>query len=619
MILNLLLIILICSVLILTAYNRYQKEAKMVHTDGELTIDRLVIAVNSAFEDILGRDFRELNLNRAETEKRENIRRLIRKSLKECAAGDERAKEYIKDYMEEVIRLTEGIEEETIDRIIPFENPSRLDSQDKFEILLYVYKVNYGKEGLKKLIENHNLDILKKTDSGSYYAITGEDIDRVYFEEGIRLNYEDKIKILTQRVYQQYRGFGVIDAIREMKIDGISGGVSSFELAVGNSFREKDESLEGFYRSIGQLKRKNLQAYSSLLDVWIFYQGKTICLAFLSFGSEKELIRVCKNIYRNNHPGLLSETKGYMVNDMKDGSRVVVFRPPVASGWAFFVRKHDVITNMDIGRIITEENSEMVIGLLRWMVKGCLSLVITGEMGSGKTTLLKILVQFIEEIHPIRVYEQVYELNLNKAYPGRNILSLRESPAVSGQDILNTMKKTDGTVLILGEVASHEAANYLVEISQISKMTLCSHHAETTEDFVAYLKIAQLRAGGFHNESLAEYQAAGAIGIDIHMENKNGHRYISRITEIVPYNKKELPPGLVDATREYYHRRTSPLTFETREILRFNDGKYVFPDELTERTKRHICNNLSANEREEFLKFSESIIYSTGEGLHTYG
>lgn len=619
MILNLLLIILICSVLILAAYIRYQKEAKMVHNDGELTIDRLVIAVNSAFEDILGRDFRELNLNRAETEKRENIRRLIRKSLKECAAGDERAKEYIKDYMEEVIRLTEGIEEETIDRIIPFENPSCLDSQNKFEILLYIYKVNYGKEGLKKLIENHNLDTLKKTDSGSYYAITGEDIDRVYFEEGIRLNYEDKIKILTQRVYQQYRGFGVIDAIREMKIDGISGGVSSFELAAGNSFREKDESLEGFYRSIGQLKRKNLQADSSLLDVWIFYQGKTICLAFLSFGSEKELIRVCKNIYRNNHPGLLSETKGYMVNDMKDGSRVVVFRPPVASGWAFFVRKHDVITNMDIGRIITEENSEMVIGLLRWMVKGCLSLVITGEMGSGKTTLLKILVQFIEEIHPIRVYEQVYELNLNKAYPGRNILSLRESPAVSGQDILNTMKKTDGTVLILGEVASHEAANYLVEISQISKMTLCSHHAETTEDFVAYLKIAQLRAGGFHNESLAEYQAAGAIGIDIHMDNKNGHRYISRITEIVPYNKKELPSGLVDATREYYHRRTSPLTFETREILRFNDGKYVFPEELTERTKRHICNNLSDIEREEFLKFSESIIYSTGEDLHTYG
>lgn len=619
MVLNLLLIILICALLIVLAYRRFLKAVKVLPPHHEHTIEGFINAVDFVFEDILGRDFRELNLNQTETEKRENIRRLIRKNLKECSAGDEKAKEYIKDYIEEIIRSLEGVNEETVDNIIPFENSTRLDAQDKFEILLYIYKVNYGKEGLIKLFENYKLDNLKKTESGSYYSVTGDDINRVYFEEGIRLKYDDKIKIITQRVYQQYRGFGVIDAIREMKIDGVSGGISSFELSAESSGGNLEESFRGFYKSTEQRRRKTLNADTSLLDVWIFYQGKTICLAFLSFPNEKELIRVCKNIYRNNYPGLLSETKGFMVNDMKDGSRVVVFRPPVASGWAFFVRKHDVITNMDIGRIITEENCELVIKLLSWMVKGCLSIVITGEMGSGKTTLLKLLVQFIEEIYPIRVFEQVYELNLNKAYPGRNILSLRESSAVSGQEILNTMKKTDGTVLILGEVASHETANYLVEISGISKMTLCSHHAETTEDFISYLKIAQLRAGGFHNESLAEYQAAGSIGIDIHMENKNGCRYISRITEILPYDKRELPSGLVDATREYYHRRTSPRTFETKDILTFQEGKYVFPGYLSERIKKRICENLPDSEKEEFLKFSETMVYCKREDRKTYG
>lgn len=590
MILNLGLILLIYTGLILIALYKFKEEKGAARRYQELTVDGLVHRVDESFADILGKDFRELNLNRTETNKRENIRRLIRRNLKECTAGDEKAKEYIKDYIEEILKERGGFDVNTINNIIAFDIPSRLKPQDKFEILLYLYKVNYGKGGLQKLIESYNLDVLKESGEESYYAITEEDIERVYCLEGITLSYDDKVKILTQRVYQQYRGFGVIDAIREMKIDGITGGVSSGNLP------EMEESLNAGRDEL-------ILADKNLLDIWLFYHGKTICLKFLRFSSERELIRVCKNIYRNNNPGFLSETRGYIVNDMKDGSRVVVFRPPVAAGWAFFLRKHDVITSMDLGKILTEENGEMVRKLLKWMVRGCLSIAVTGEMGSGKTTLLKILVQFIEEIYPIRVYEQVCELNLNKAYPERNILSLRESPDISGQEILDTMKKTDGTVLILGEVASHEAANYLVEISQISKMTLCSHHGETTEDFVAYLKIAQLRTGGFHNEELAEYQAANAVNIDIHMENRNGHRYISKITEIVPDCRKELPPGLAEATREYYKRRTSPLTYETREILFFREGRYELCQEFSKKAREHICGNLPVKDRKEFLEF----------------
>ena len=61
-------------------------------------------------------------------------------------------------------------------------------------------------------------------------------------------------------------------------------------------------------------------------SIWIFFQGKSIRLAFLSFGTESELKRVCQNIYKYNNPGQLSDTNGYKINEMKDGSRVVVVR-----------------------------------------------------------------------------------------------------------------------------------------------------------------------------------------------------------------------------------------------------------------------------------------------------
>ena len=77
-------------------------------------------------------------------------------------------------------------------------------------------------------------------------------------------------------------------------------------------------------------------------SVWVFYRGVSLHLAFLSFGTMQELKRVCQNIYKYNHPGQLSEASGYKVNEMKDGSRVVVVRPPFAESWAFFVRKFDL-------------------------------------------------------------------------------------------------------------------------------------------------------------------------------------------------------------------------------------------------------------------------------------
>jgi len=574
-----------------------KKEEKLTNS---YSIEELIKAVDRVFAEILDKDYRSLNLNQIETMKRENIKKLIKKCLKKSAEGDEEAKEYIKDYIKEILLHKIKLNEENIEEIIPFHCTDKLTGQDKFEILLHLYYKDYKKDGLEKFLEKNHLE--------TAYTITEAELEKAYFKEITHLSFEDKVEIIVQRVYQQYRGFGIIDRLREMKIDGVSAGVSA-----GNLLGSMSGRTAGFLEeeiAIMQIVNKKeyntgIKEEESLLDIWIFYKGRTIRLDFLRFPSERELIRVCKSIYRHDNPGFLSETRGYLVNDMKDGSRVVVFRPPISVSWAFFVRKHDNITTMNISRVIYDEGADQAIQLLKWMVKGCLSIAITGEMGSGKTTLLKLLIQFIEEHYPIRVYEQVYELNLNKAYPNRNILSLRDSPEVSGQNILNVMKKTDGTVLILGEVASHEAANYFVEISQISKMTLCSHHAETTEDLISYFKISQLREGGFHKEDLAEYQAANAINIDIHMENKNGHRYISRITEIIPYYKKDMPGGLVEATQEYYKRRTSPVTFETRDILSFIDGKYVILQGFSEKIQRHILYNLPDSERQEFSEYTK--------------
>ena len=183
-------------------------------------------------------------------------------------------------------------------------------------------------------------------------------------------------------------------------------------------------------------------------SIWIFFQGKSIRLAFLSFGKESELKRVCQNIYKYNNPGQLSDTNGFKINEMKDGSRVVVVRPSFSETWAFFVRKFDV-KRATLEQLITAPGKENAIDLLKFLVKGARIISLTGEQGCGKTTMLMGMIENIYETMNIRVQETAFELHLRKIYPTRNILSFRETETISGQMGLDVQKKTDGSVNII--------------------------------------------------------------------------------------------------------------------------------------------------------------------------
>jgi len=59
------------------------------------------------------------------------------------------------------------------------------------------------------------------------------------------------------------------------------------------------------------------------------------------------------------------------------------------------------------------------------------------------------MIENIYETMNLRITETAFELHLRKIYPTRNILSMRETETVSGQDCLDVQKKTDGSVNII--------------------------------------------------------------------------------------------------------------------------------------------------------------------------
>ena len=355
-------------------------------------------------------------------------------------------------------------------------------------------------------------------------------------------------------------------------------------------------------------------------SIWIFFQGKSIRLEFLTFKVESELKRVCQNIYKYNNPGQLSDTNGYKINEMKDGSRVVVVRPSFSETWAFFVRKFDV-KRATLEQLVTLPGSDDAIALLKFLVKGARVTAVTGEQGSGKTTLLMGMIENIYETMNIRVQETAFELHLRKIYPTRNILSFRETDTISGQQGLDVQKKTDGSVNIIGEVATHPVAAWMIQTAQVaSKFTLFTHHAKTFPNLVTALRNSLLAIGMFSDEKTAEEQVIGVLNFNVHLvKDFRGRRYIERITECIPveykneytfdHRKEKTFEGkfdkFVDNATRYFTKVTDKEMYQYKNVLEFVDGEYVVANKMTDYNLNEMRNNMDDTDVGEFDRFIE--------------
>ena len=584
--------------------------------DKTYTLEKMRDYVKKRLDEITKINLYDIGLSEEELKRRKNKKYALKKALKGCTYGDVNDKRYVKELISDLLSKEYGVDETNISKAISFDVPSLLTAQDKFDIIIYMYKKEFGYEALTELIKRYNLATLKylQGESKPSYVITEDEISDIYEKEKLVLSFKDKLEIVVQRIYQHYKGYSSIDEIRDMNIDGVSGGVSGLP----ESFISQ-VAQTGTTDYIEQVSEHKVPRACD--SIWIFFQGKSIRLAFLSFGTEAELKRVCQNIYKYNNPGQLSDTNGYKVNEMKDGSRVVVVRPSMSETWAFFVRKFDV------KRATVEQwtgdmaGKEKAIELLKYLVKGARITSITGEQGCGKTTLLMGLIENIYETMNLRITEMAFELHLRKVYPTRNILSMRETDTISGQECLDVQKKTDGSVNIIGEVATDPVASWMIQSAQVaSKFTLFTHHAKTFPDLVTALRNSMLRAGVFKNEKTAEEQVVQVLNFDIHLQKDfRGRRYIERVTECIPvkdsktydfeYKKEHDMDSKVTKFFEnattYFSKVTEQNLYTYQNVLEYVDGEYQLTNKITDQNIHDMRANMDETDAVEFDKFIE--------------
>ena len=601
---NILIVVslLALAVMLFMMYQKSKSQQEFIEEEDFDSIDKVVEAVKLEMVEIIKDDY-SLGLTEAEFNTLYKRKARIQEALRNCVYGIDSAKIIVIELIRTFI--AENIPIETVESLLGLTEGQDPSDHTKFEIIMYRYKKKYGKGALSAWIDKNGFANEKRadgsdstSDSDKAYYIDVDELYMSYDEEDIHLTKDEKIDVLAILVYQLYKGFGIVDTLREMDVNGFNMGTSGSILSNLNK------------QKAGIMKATNA--------VWLYYQGKYIHLRFMNFGTEDELKRIIQLLVRWGNPGPLTAKRGYMVNTMYDKSRILALRPPASEYWAVFVRKFslsDVSPQALIVKPYTKRG-DLPMQLIEFLMRGQVTCGVTGRQGSGKTTLMSSIIRFIDPRYTIRVLEMAPELYLRELYPTRNILSVQETTTVTAAELQDALKKSDAAVSIVGEVATDVIAARMIQMGQVASIfTIFSHHANTSRDLVFALRNSLVNAGGFSNMSTAERQVIDVVKCDIHLDyTPDGKRYIERISEIVPLaegvpypelDKTDLDYSKAVLEREYYERSTDRVSFYTHDILKYdlNTHTYYVADRFSPALESKMRMVMHPEVREAYDKF----------------
>ncbi|HKL80687.1 MAG TPA: hypothetical protein VJ888_09675, partial [Mobilitalea sp.] len=130
-------------------------------TEDIFSIDYLKNSIKDKINELTDTSRVDMNLSKAAAKKEEARKLQLIKAVRTCGYGDLNAKVFVKDYIRKLLQNNYGINENTINKIIDFDNISELCVIDKFDILLYLFKREYGLDALYHMIIENKYHVLK--------------------------------------------------------------------------------------------------------------------------------------------------------------------------------------------------------------------------------------------------------------------------------------------------------------------------------------------------------------------------------------------------------------------------------------------------------------------------
>jgi len=161
--------------------NRESIEEKDINVDDKTyTLEMMIQFIKKRLDEITKINLYDIGLSEEELERRKQKKYELKKALKGCTYGDVNDKKYVKELIFDLLFKEYGVNEVNISKAIPFDIPSLLTAQDKFDILINEYKKSFGYEALNELIKKYKLEnntlVVSNSSRENEKIIVGKDI-----------------------------------------------------------------------------------------------------------------------------------------------------------------------------------------------------------------------------------------------------------------------------------------------------------------------------------------------------------------------------------------------------------------------------------------------------------
>ena len=558
-------------------------------------------------------------------------RRRIETALTDCIYGIKNAKRIVIAQIREIVERELPKERDVYD-VIDFREMEFLEPYYKWEILIYKLKkripskkvMHYLQDTYGIANERKIVDPVALSNGDDSKIVKRRLFDELMLDQIFRkeitepLTYNEMLDIISIILFAKYKGVDIVDTLRELDIDG-------FHFGTSGSIRYKiDGNFEAPYRTEN--------------SIWVQINAVWCHFSFLDFYKENVMKRVVNQLVSWGNTAPMTEKQPYKVNDDAEGNRVTAIRPSAGECWAVFVRKfsagiyrvplllnkrtQEVVSEAD-GHVIkpsTEimHNWELADRLIYFLMQAQQTTAFTGQQNTGKTSMMKAAIEYTQPCN-IRILEMSFELALREIYSDRDVFTVKPTDYVTSSQLQDLLKKTDGYMSMVGEVAEDIVAARMIQFCLIaSAFTMFSHHGKDDAGLINGLTNSLVASGEYKNHEVARSTVLDAIKHNVHLDFKSGQRAVAYISEIVkldeiaPYPELSKCKNVVEAIeqltkiqREYYTRTTDRVTFESRKILVFNEDTMTYePGQwYTPETFKRMCLNMNPEVRKEFIAF----------------
>ena len=253
---------------------------------------------------------------------------------------------------------------------------------------------------------------------------------------------------------------------------------------------------------------------------------------------EKSLMVAVKNIARRLGDDI-SESKPILDSRLPDGSRVAAVIPPCSlNGVTLTIRKFNS-RHFGIEDLIQAGTVERwLANQLETYVLGRKNILIAGGTGTGKTTLLNILGKFIPSDERILLIEDTSEIQMDQDNLVRFEARQPQNglPAVSIRDLLKAALRHRPDRIILGEVRGGEAFDLLQLLNTGHSGSLSTVHATSARQALARFTSCVLQSTVELPYKAIRSNIAECLNLLLHIERRQGKRYVSQLVELDHYN-----------------------------------------------------------------------------------